>query len=333
MASVYYNGNDVDVSTKDALTSTLLTKIVKQEIDSKVFEDLFGIFTKKLIDGVGDQVEEFEIGNLTSSDFDPTGANALAKASMNFKALYHKINREKSFKATISNAQIKKAMLSKEGLADVANMITNELYNSSSIEDYDSMKQLFLDIAGEMKAMTICDMAGVGDKMDALIKAIQTLAENMTKPTNLYNYSGFKREFCKKEDLVLIVDSATRARLNVDSLAGAFNMEKKDLVSNIIVLDELPTITYSSLTAKKYQSINIGEAANIDIYKYLSTGTDSVSGTAIAFLVSKQAIKRDIIEREIDTQHNGAGRFTNYWLHATDLLSYSTLRNAIVFVD
>ena len=50
-------------------------------------------------------------------------------------------------------------------------------------------------------------------------------------------------------------------------------------------------------------------------------------------LLNKKAIKRDPVEREIEDQRNGAGRFTNYYLHATDLLSYSTLRNAVVLVD
>ena len=124
---MYYKDNNVDTQTKDQLTGELLNKIVKQEIESKVFGDIFGIFTNKQLD-VGSQIEEFEIGNLKSTDFDPTGANALAKADMDFKVLYHKINRRKTFKATISNAQIKSAMLSKEKMADVANMISNELY-------------------------------------------------------------------------------------------------------------------------------------------------------------------------------------------------------------
>ena len=329
---MYYKGNDVDTSTKDQLTGELLNKIVKQEIDTKVFEDIFGIFTNKQLD-VGNQIEEFEVANLQSTDFDPTGANTLAKADMDFKVLYHKRNREKTFKATISNAQIRKAMLSKEAMADTANMITNELWNSSSIEDYDAIKQLFIDICQTQKKMVICDMAGSGSKMDALTKAIQTIANNMTLPTTYYNYSGFKREFNKAEDLVLIIDSATKARLNVETLANAFNMDKKKLVENMIVIDSMPNINYAGIKADEGVTIDIGEDTPIKTYKYNEEGTASVTGKAICILTNKKAIKRDPIEREIEDQRNGAGRFTNYYLHATDLLSYSTLRNAVVFVD
>lgn len=329
---MYYKGNEVDTSTKDQLTGALLNKIVKQEMDSKVFKDIFAIFTNKQLD-VGNQIEEFEVANLQSTDFDPTGAKALEKAKMDFKVLYHKINREKTFKATISNKQIKKAMLSKEAMADVANMISNELYNSSSIEDFDAVKQLFIDICATQKKMVICDMAGSGSNMDALTKAIQTLASNMTLPSTSYNFSGFKREFNELGDLVLVIDSATRARLNVEALANAFNVDMKNLVENIIVIDKMPNINYASEKADEGETIDIGEDSPIKTYKPNGEGSAQVTGKAICILVNKKAIKRDPVEREIEDQRNGAGRFTNYYLHATDLLSYSTLRNAVVIVD
>lgn len=333
MASIYYTGNALDTTSKDLLTGDLINKIVKQEIDAKVFEDIFGIFTERKL-GVGFQIEEFEVGNLTATDFDPAGANALAKANMDFAVLYHKINRRKTYKATISNAQVKLAMLSEENMARVAEAITAEIWNSSSIDDFEAVKQLLLDIAGEQKKMVICDLNGNGSDMDALTKTIQTLATNMSLPSNLYNFSGFKKEFNKKEDLVLIIDSAMRARLNVDSLAMAFNIDKKSLVGNIIVIDEMPSFTYSSLPADKLKSIDIGETNTIDIYRPdADEQTTSVSGKPICFLLNKKALKRDPVEREVEDQRNGAGRFTNYFLHATDLLSYSTLKNAIVLVD
>lgn len=332
MASTYYTGNAVDTSTKDILTGDLLNKIVKQECEAKVFEDIFGIFTEKKI-GVGFQIEEFEVANLTPSDFDPTGANTLAKANMDFGVLYHKINRRKTFKATISDAQVKLAMLSEENMAMVANAITAEIWNSSAIADYEAMKVLLSDIAKEQKKMVICDLNGNGADIDAFTKAIQTLAINMSLPSNLYNFSGFKKEFNKIEDLVLIVDSGTKARINVDSLAMAFNMDKKNLVGNIIVVDSLPEITYTSEKATKGIELDIGETNKVITYKPDSTAATTVSGKALAFLVNKKAIKRDPVEREVKTQENAEGRFINYYLHATDMLSYSTLKNAVVLVD
>lgn len=332
MASTYYTGNSVDTSTKDLLTGDLLNKIVKQECEAKVFEDIFGIFTEKKI-GVGFQIEEFEVANLTPADFDPTGAHTLAKANMDFGVLYHKINRRKTFKATISDAQVKLAMLSEENMAMVANAITAEIWNSSAIADYEAMKVLLSDIAKEQKKMVICDLNGNGADIDAFTKAIQTLAINMSLPSNLYNFSGFKKEFNKIEDLVLIVDSGTKARINVDSLAMAFNMDKKNLVGNIIVVDSLPAITYTSEKATKGIELDIGETNKVITYKPDASGTATVNGTALAFLVNKKAIKRDPVEREVKTQENAEGRFINYYLHATDMLSYSTLKNAVVLVD
>lgn len=332
MAKVFYTDNDVDTTSKDLLQGDLLVKVTKQIIDSDIFEDLFSIFDKNLL-VTGSQIEEIEVGNLSSSDFDATGANSLTKASMDFKALYHKINRRKTFKATVSDAQVKNAMLSTENMAMVATAITNELYNGSNTEDFNAIKTLLLDIANENKNMVICDLNGNSGDMDAVAKAIQAVSTRMTIPSTYYNFSGFKKAFSKKSDLVLIIDADTQAQINVDSLATAFNMDKKALVDNIIVIDEMPSITYTNLTVDAGKTINIGETGNITTYKYKSSGAATVSGSAKFFLVDRRAILRDKVDRELTTMYNGAGRFTNYYLHATDILSYSTLKNAIVFVD
>ena len=94
MASVYYDGNAVDTTSKDQLSGEILNKIVAQEIESKVFGDIFGVFTRKLLD-TGKQVEEIEVANLESSNFDPAGTNPLTKADLTVAVLYHKINRQR----------------------------------------------------------------------------------------------------------------------------------------------------------------------------------------------------------------------------------------------
>jgi len=332
MASKYYDGNAVDTSSVDLLSGDILVKVTKQEIDSRIFEGVFGVFTRNVLE-TGSQWEEIEVGNLSSADFDATGANALTKASMDFATLYHKINRRKTFKATVSDAQVKMSMLSTANMAQLASAITSELYNSSAIEDFEAIKDLLNDIIAEKKAMVICDMNGNGADMDALTKAIQTIATNMTLPSTNYNYSGFKKAFNKKEDLVLIIESTTQAKINVDSLASAFNMSKKDLVANIIVIDKFPSITFTNLASDEGVTLDIGETNSIITYKYDADGTDAVSGSPIAILCERKAIVRDPVERELTEQYNAKGRFTNYYLHATDVLSYSTLRNAVVFVD
>lgn len=330
--ATYYDGNVVDTSSKDLLSNDILVKTTKQEIDSKVFEGIFGIFTKPVLD-TGFQWEEIEVGNLQSEDFDATGAEALTKKNMGFASLYHKINRRKTFKATASDAQVKMSMLSTSNMATLANAITNELYNSSAIEDFEAMKELLKDIIGDKKVMVVCDMNGNGGDMDSLTKAIQTLATNMTLPSTQYNFSGFKKAFNKKEDLVLIIDSVTQAKINVDSLASAFNMAKKDLVSNIIVIDAFPEIVYADETANAGLTFEIGTGAEIKTYKLAEDGAETISGKPIAILCEKKAIIRDPVERELTEQYNAKGRFTNYYLHATDVLSYSTLKNAVVLVD
>ena len=335
MAAKYYKDNELDTTTKEQFSGQILNKVVKQLIETKTFSPMFNVFKRSEIDGAGYQIEEIEVGNLKSEDFDPAGQKALDKVQMNFKTLYHKINRDRTFSATVSDKQIRTAMLSKEGVARVGNAIVNELYNSSAIEDYDAMKDLLKDIAGETKKMVVVDLAGGSADMDDLTKAIQTVAGKMTKPTTTFNFAGFKREFNSKDDLVLIIDSALKSRFDVESLANAFNPEKKGTVGTIIELDAMPNFTITDVAdASKGEEITIGAGKTITTYKCDAQGSETLTDKKpIAFLLNRRAIIDDEIERHLEDQRNAKGRFTNYFLNAVDLLSYSTLRNAVVFVD
>lgn len=332
MATKYYNGNDLDTTTKDTLTNDLINKITVQKIDSETFDNPFNRFKTSILES-GNQIEEIETANLTSDDFDPTGANPLTKKTMSFKALYHKINREKTMKATVSDKQISKASLSPANTARLTQAIITEMTNSSQIEDYEAFKDLIVDITKEKKVMAVCDLNGNSEDTDAIIKAIQVVAKNMTFPSTEYNHSAYKKAFSKSSDLYLIIDSALNARLNVDSLAGAFNLDKKAMVENIIVVDELPTVSYSAQAANAGKTLDIGETNTVNMYKLATGGSATVTGGIKFILIDRKALVVDPVERVMTEEYNAKGRFTNKYLHATDILSYSTLKNAVAFVD
>lgn len=327
----YYTGNELDTTSKEKLANEIINKLTIQKIDTDVFDNPFDTFKQNQLQA-GYQIEEIEVGNLTSEDFDPEGTDALKKKKMNFKTLYHKINREKTMGATVSHKQLRTASLSPTKTAELVQAVVTEMQNSSHIEDYEAFKQLLVDIIEGKKAMTICDLNG-NSGVDAITKAVQVMATRLTYPSTHFNYSGFKKAFSRKDNLVLIIDATLDARLNVESLATAFNMSKKELVKNIIVVDELPNINFTGLKTTKGIDIEIGEGETITTHKYKTDGADTVTGKLKMLLVDRRCLIVDPIEREITEDVNGKGRFINKWLHATDILSYSTLKNAIAFVD
>ena len=327
----YYNGNELDTTSKEKLANEIVNKLTMQKIDTDVFDNPFDVFKQNQLQE-GYQIEEIEVGNLTSEDFDPTGAKALEKKKMNFKTLYHKINREKTMGATVSRKQLRTASLSPTKTAELVQAVVTEMQNSSHIEDYEAFKQLLTDIISDKKVMTLCDLNG-NDKVDAITKAVQVMATRLKFPSTHFNYSGFKKAFSRTDNLVLIMDATLNARLNVESLATAFNMDKKELVKNIIVIDELPAISFTDIKTNKEIEIDIGETNPVAIHKYKSDGTATVTGQLKMLLVDRRCLVVDPVEREITEDTNGKGRFINKWLHATDILSYSTLKNAIAFID
>lgn len=327
----YYKGNELDTTSKEQLTNTIINKLTIQKIDTDVFDNPFDVFKQNQLQA-GFQIEEIEVGNLTSEDFDADGTDALKKKKMNFKTLYHKKNREKTMGATVSNKQLRSATLSPAKTAELVQAVVTEMQNSSHIEDFEAFKELLIDIISKKKVMTLCDLNG-NSSVDAITKAVQVMATRLKYPNTNFNYSGFKKAFSRPDNLVLIMDATLNARLNVESLATAFNMDKKELVKNIIVIDELPAIEFNAIKTNKGLDIDIGETNPITTHKYSSEGTETASGKVKMLLVDRRCLIVDPVEREITEDINGKGRFINKWLHATDILSYSTLKNAIAFID
>ena len=95
----------------------------------------------------------------------------------------------------------------------------------------------------------------------------------------------------------------------------------------------MPTIEYAAEKVDALKTIDIGEQNDITIYRPNASGAGTVTGKVKAFLVDRRAIIRDPVERELESERNAKGRFTNYYYHATDVLTYSTLKNAVALVD
>lgn len=326
-----YDGNVLDTTSVEQFTDTILNKIVKQEIDQTSFDDPLTVFNKEPI-GAGFQIEEIAVGNLDEADFDPEGSNSLTKKKPTFKTIYHKKNYDKQMKVSVSDKQIRTAMLSKQNVANLSNAIVSELSNSATINRFEDKKQLIEDVCTGQKNINLL-LLNQNNTMDDLSKVCQILNTKMKYPSKNFNYLAFKKTTSRPEDLYILMDSETSAQMNVDSLASAFNMDKKTLAGNIIVLDDLPTMEYTALTTNAVTNFKIGENKTVNIVKYASDGTGSVTGKVKMLFIDKKAFQVRPEPRTIESARNAAGRFTNYFLNDEGCLSYSALKNAIAIVD
>lgn len=285
--------------------SMLLNMVIKQVIHTKLFSDPLKAL-KKGKKPLGDTVEEIYANFLKAKQYDPTGAELLTRALPDVKAVYHRMNRQDKYKVTVSPEELTKAFSSWEKLDSFIAHIINSLYNSSELDEFILMKELFRQAIDQnaMKIVLIDDPCTSSDNAKAFIKTVKTVSGDMQFP-NSNNNAWLTAQstdtnplitFSKKNEQVLILSNPTDVAVNVDVLASVFNMSVAEFNdTRKIVIDAFPD-----------EDIR---AALVDEQFF-------------------QVFDDLVLFKDFE---NGEGLYKNYYLHVWQTLAYSPLVNAVVF--
>lgn len=289
--------------------STLLNKLVKSVVHTKMFTNPLKAL-KKGNKPLGDGVEEIYNNFLKGDVYDSTGAELLKRKLPDTKTVYHRMNYKQQYTVTVTREELSKAFQSYEALESYINNIISKLYDSAELDEFINMKQL-IKSALEKKAMKEVDVV---DPLESeanskqYIKTVKTISGLMQFPSTEYNaYLTAQTTdtepittFSRKNEQVLILDTATDVNVNVEVLASLFNMSVAEFnETKKIVIDVFPDVD-----GKKVAGALVDEAF-FQIFDDLFT---------------------------ITSFYNAKGLYTNYYLNVWQTLAYSILVNAVAFV-
>lgn len=301
------DGDNVVVANE--FMNTLLNKVVKSVVITKMFSNPLKPL-KKGTKPLGDTVEEIYNNFLKGSEYDATGANLLQRNLPDTKTVYHRMNYKQKYKVTVSRESLSKAFASYEALESYITNLINVLYNSAELDEFINMKQL-LKSAIDKQAVKLVD---VSDPLTSeangkeFIKTVKTVSGLMVFPSTEHNayltaQTADKKAittFSRKDEQILILDTATDTSVNVDVLASLFNMSVAEFNdTRKIVIDTFPEIEGKSIRG---------------------------------MLVDEQFLQVFDDLFTIASFNNGEGLYTNYILHVWQTLAYSILVNAVAFV-
>lgn len=306
--SAMIDGDNLMVANE--FMSTLLNKLVKSVVHTKLFTNpLKGL--KKGTKPLGDTVEEIYNNFLKGEVFDQTGAELLKRNLPDTKTVYHRMNYQMQYPVTVSRDVLSKAFMSYDALNSYITNLINQLYNSAELDEFMNTKQLIksaLD-ANAMKVIEIPDPLASEANAKEFIKQVKTVSGLMAFPSKDWN--GYLTAqttdkvgittFSRKNEQVLILDTATETSVAVDVLASVFNMSVAEFNdTKKIVVDVLPKTTDGATV----HAVLLDEAF-FQIYDDLFTITEF---------------------------YNAKGLYTNYYLNVWQTLAYSILVNAVAFV-
>ena len=298
--------DDDNIMVANEFIGTLLNKLVKSVVHTKIFTNPLKTL-KKGKKPLGDTVEEIYANFIKGQQYDATGAKLLTRTMPDVKTVYHRMNYQMQYPITVSREQLSKAFMSEESLEKFITDLINTLYNSAELDEFANMKQLLKSAIDKkaVKQVVVGDPLTSADNAKEFIKAVKTISGLMVFPSTQHN--GYLEAqatdtnpittFSRKDEQVLILDTATDTTVSVDVLASIFNMTVAEFNdTKKIVIDVFPDANTRAMLV---------DEAFFQIYDDLFTVTHF---------------------------NNGQGLYDNYYLNVWQTLAFSILVNAVAFV-
>ena len=92
-------------ATENEFLNALVNKICMQIVHNKTFKNPLSVLKKGSMP-LGKNIEEIYTNPITGNTYDPTGIDLLGRVIPDTKTIYHAMNRQGKYKATVSKAQL-----------------------------------------------------------------------------------------------------------------------------------------------------------------------------------------------------------------------------------
>lgn len=213
---------------------------------------------------------------------------------------YHTVNREDRYDITLEYPDLRQAFLDEYGLNRLIDAVLTVPRNSDNYDEYLCMMaqmSYYEQNWGFFKHRVSGEPTDEATGKEFL-KAVRAYASKLKFPTALYSPVSAEYGipvFANPEELVLFVTADAMASVDVDTLAGIFNLDKADIKYRTVVVPDIPVPNAFALL------------------------------TTDAFFVCEDFVYTN------ESFYNPSTLSTNYYLHHWEVVSCSPFVPAILF--
>lgn len=294
--------------------SALINRIAATQFEVKYFNNPLRMLEGDRVP-FGQAVQDIAVNKIAGRRFNVEDfAGLLAKYEADVKVQYLEVNSDIQYPVTITRAKLQKAFLSWDNLNAFIDEITNEMYNSAYIDEYNQVRAHVTEayLNNRVQIQTVSAVSDA-DTAAAFTEKARELFLNFQAPSTAYNawskVGGAGRPiitWTNPEDIVIIIKNSVRAKLDVAQLAAAFNIEYAQLLGQIISVPDF------------------------DIYN--DDGTKHSDGSAIVGIICDKAFfKIREQDRDFSDFWNPNNRTWNLYLNLVKMYATSLFANAVVF--
>lgn len=275
---------------------SMVGKIAEQVIREVSADDKLTIFDKMSVDN-GDTIEQALVKLANAQAYDSTGAGALSRKTPSIAVKYFNSWTRYKFETTVDTSLMRKVLNTGKGVSELSSKVVGVLGESDKYEKYTQLKNL-LDWGrqdGSGKALKLFDTVAYSSGIDykGVLVSLKNAVAGMQYVNDSFNVDSIKRK-TNAEDIVILMPYKLKNRIDVEELAGVFNLDKAELKNHIIEIDT-------------------------DKAKISNKDTFSI------YIVDKNAILSYTRLYEMADQKNADGLFWNYFLHVERLYGISSL--------
>jgi hypothetical protein len=231
----------------DIFLGVFLEKIGLQIVRNTTWTNPFGIF-KRAPMRLGSKIEEVAINLQRAHGYKNNCTDVFGVEPADSRVAFHSQNRHDYYKVTVPLEDVLRgAAVDEYFLSSYLGSLVDNLIVSDNADEYLIFKEL-LAKANERNAFFNVNVSNVLTAQDkaaasrALVERVRGMYRMAKFPSAKYSIEGRERGLITVgRDMVLIIDAATEAAVDVESLAAAFHMDKADFMADsVAVIDEWP---------------------------------------------------------------------------------------------
>jgi len=282
----------------------LVNRIGLQLIKNSSWTNPYAEFKVGQLTG-GDTIEEINIGLVMAKAYD-TDREEMEKALFGthrseVQSNFHKVNRRDVYEITINNMLLNNAFDTPMGLSNFTTKLMESVSTSDAWDEFLIMCQLFPEYESnggyfKVKIPEVSDIESDEAAAKGALRRLRETADNLTFISRRYNAAKMPIH-AKREELIIFCTPAFNAAVDVEALAGAFNVDKAKMHGRIIVIPE---------------------------EQFAIEGCEAVMTTKEFFVVADQVF-------ETASQYNPRALQNNYFLHHHQVISSSRFVPAVMF--
>lgn len=280
----------------DNLANQFLHNIVNRIafvwVKSRLYKNPLSEFKRGEL-GFGVSIEEVFVQIAKAHHYNPAIAEqkVFAREIPDVKSAFHTLNRQDFYKVTIQNNDLYNAFLSENGVTDMIGRIVDSLYSGDNYDEFLIIVALVAQYIdnNETYDITVPALTSEANVKRFLVK-VRSTARMLSFMSTKYNPMGVAT-YSPMEDLVIIMTPETQAEIDVEALAGAFNMNKAEIENRIVIID--------------------------------SFGDSPKAQSTLAFITDKDFFVLYDKLIKMTEIYNSEGLYWNYCLHHWELMSTS----------